>query len=122
MAGKSSPNAPVLKPRLRVTCGDEIAIGPGKMELLALLVETGSLNEAASRLDMSYMRAWTLMKTMNACFREPVMVAERGGKAGGGMKVTPMGHRVLTLYMQMEAGALKAAAAPWRDLKKLLRA
>jgi molybdate transport system regulatory protein len=121
MAGRSSVNAPVLKPRLRVVCGKNIALGPGKVELLALLVETGSLNEAARRLDMSYMRAWTLVNTMNECFREPVVAAERGGKRGGGMKVTETGRRALALYQEMEAAALDATAASWRDLQKLLR-
>src|ERR1035438_1141459 len=88
MAGKSSAKTPKLLPRFRVVCGDNIALGPGKTELLSLLVETGSLNEAAKRLNMSYMRAWTLVQTMNECFREPVVIAERGGKTGGGMKVT----------------------------------
>jgi molybdate transport system regulatory protein len=98
-----------------------IALGPGKAELLKLLLETESLNEAAKRLGMSYMRAWKLIKTMNACFNEPVAVAVRGGKAGGGMKVTPTGRRALRLYAHIETSALKASATSWRDLKKLLR-
>ena len=121
MAAKSSVKTPVLLPRFRVVCGDNIALGPGKMELLGLLIETGSLNEAAKRLEMSYMRAWTLVQTMNQCFHEPVVIAERGGKTGGGMKVTEAGHRALALYQEIEATARKATAAPWRSLQKLLR-
>src|SRR6267154_2372949 len=98
MAGKLSTKKTLLKPRFRITCGKEIAMGPGKMELLALLVETESLNEAARQMDMSYMRAWTLVQTMNASFCEPVVVAERGGKTGGGMRVTETGREVLALY------------------------
>ena len=40
---------PSLKPRFRVLCGPGIALGPGKMDLLASLVETGSLSESARR-------------------------------------------------------------------------
>ncbi|MCX6896488.1 MAG: LysR family transcriptional regulator, partial [Verrucomicrobia bacterium] len=72
MTGKRSAKSPLLTLRLRILFGKNIAIGPGKMELLARLIETGSLNEAARQLEMSYMRAWSLVKTMNACFREPV--------------------------------------------------
>jgi molybdate transport system regulatory protein len=121
MAGKSSTKAPVLKPRFRVTCGKDIALGPGKMELLALLVETESLSESARRMNMSYMRAWKLVKTMEKCFREPVVMAERGGKSGGGMKVTETGRRALALYQEMEANALKSTEVPWQRLQKLLR-
>jgi molybdate transport system regulatory protein len=111
----------VLKPRLRVVSGKDIALGPGKVELLALLSETGSLNEAARRLGMSYMRAWLLIKTMNRCFRQPVAVSERGGRAGGGMKVTETGRQALALYEEMESAALKSSVDPWRRLQKLLR-
>jgi molybdate transport system regulatory protein len=112
----------VLKPRLRVVCGKDIALGPGKAELLEVLIQTGSLNEAARRLDMSYMRAWTLVKTMNECFRQPVAVAERGGRKGGGMKVTATGRRVLALYREMESTALSSTKAAWNSLQKLVRA
>lgn len=121
MAHKASTATPVLKPRFRVVCGEEVAFGPGKMELLALVSETGSLNEAARRLDMSYMRAWTLVKTMNACFREPVAVASRGGKHGGGMHVTATGKRALALYRDIEATALKSTQGSWTRLREMLR-
>ena len=121
MAGKSSAKTPMVKTRLRVTCGKDIALGPGKMELLALLVETESLNEAARRMDMSYMRAWKLVKTMEKCFRKPVVVAARRGKSGGGMKVTETGRLALALYHEMEANALKSIDGPWRQMQELLR-
>ncbi|HEX4645605.1 MAG TPA: LysR family transcriptional regulator [Verrucomicrobiae bacterium] len=120
MAGKSSVKTHLLKPRLRVVCGKTIALGPGKAELLALVLKTGSLKEAARRLNMSYMRAWTLVKMMNKCFRKPVVVAERGGKSGGGMKVTKTGRRALALYREMESAALKSSASSWRRLQQLL--
>jgi molybdate transport system regulatory protein len=107
----------VLKPRFRVIRGKEIVLGPGKAELLEVLIETGSLNEAAKRLDMSYMRAWMLIKTMNKCFRKPVAVGERGGKKGGGMKVTATGRRVLALYKEMESTALSSTRTAWKDLQ-----
>jgi molybdate transport system regulatory protein len=122
MTGTSVSKKAVLKPRLRVVCGKDIALGPGKAELLEVLIQTGSLNEAARRLDMSYMRAWTLVKTMNERFRQPVAVAERGGRKGGGMEVTATGRRVLALYREMESTALFSTKAAWNSLQKLLRA
>jgi molybdate transport system regulatory protein len=121
MAGRSSVKAPVLKARLRIICGNNVALGPGKAELLELLIETGSLNESARRLEMSYMRAWTLVNTMNECFREPVVIAARGGRGGGGMKVTEAGRRALALYQEMESAALDSTTGSWRSLQKLLR-
>jgi molybdate transport system regulatory protein len=121
VATKSSKTKPQLKPRFRIVCGKDIALGPGKVELLALLVETESLNEAARQLDMSYMRAWKLVKMMNACFREPVAVAKRGGQTGGGMQVTESGRRALALYREMQSTALRSTSEPWKSLRKLLK-
>ena len=119
MAGKSS--GPVLKPRLRVTCGKEIALGPGKVDLLALVGEMGSIREAARRMDMSYMRAWMLIKTMNACFKSPLVVAARGGRTHGGATLTNTGRRALALYQEMEANCLESTKSHWVQLRSLLR-
>jgi molybdate transport system regulatory protein len=121
---KKNPRAstsPALRPRFRINCGKEIAFGPGKAELLALVAETGSIGEAASRMDMSYMRAWSLVQTMNTCFKEPVIATVRGGHERGGAELTETGRRVLELYQQMEADGLKAVQVQWRELQKLLR-
>jgi molybdate transport system regulatory protein len=103
-------------------CGKDIALGPGKVELLRIVAEVGSLNEAARRLKMSYMRAWLLVRTMNRCFRQPLIIAERGGRGGGGMRVTETGRRALGLYDEIESTAVASAGTSWRRLQRLLRA
>ena len=110
-----------LLPRFRVMRGKEIAFGPGKMELLELVAETGSISEAAKRMEMSYMRAWSLIQTMNACFKEPVIEAVRGGHERGGAELTATGQRVLKLYRQMETDGRKAVQTDWQALQKLLQ-
>ena len=105
---------------MRVLCGEDIALGPGKVDLLALIGETGSIREAAERMGMSYMRAWTLIKTMNACFREPLVVGSRGGKERGGAVLTQTGRMALKLYQRLEAQSLKACGGTWRELRNLL--
>ncbi len=114
--------APDVHPRIRVRRGHEIALGPGKVNLLALVATTGSIREAAARMQMSYMRAWSLIKTMNACFNQPLVEAVRGGKQGGGARLTETGKRALALYQQMEADYFEATKKSWTRLKGLLRA
>jgi molybdate transport system regulatory protein len=121
MAGKGSGDARALKARFRVMRGKDIALGPGKVELLRVLAKAGSLNEAAKRLRMSYTRAWSLVNKMNDCFREPLIVPVRGGQSGGGMKVTKAGRKALALYEEIEFTALVSSATSWRRLQKLLR-
>ena len=109
-----------LLPRLRIVSGKKIAFGPGKAELLALLAETGSIGEAAKRMDMSYMRAWSLVQTMNDCFQEPLVESARGGNRHGGARLTETGRQVLRLYQKMEAASLKASKKDWASFQKLL--
>src|ERR1041385_2481272 len=101
-----SARAPRLSPRMRVLRGEDIALGPGKVDLLALIGETGSIREASERMGMSYMRAWKLIKTMNDCFREPLVVTSRGGKERGGAVLTETGRRALKLYQGLEVESL----------------
>ncbi|HEX3799899.1 MAG TPA: LysR family transcriptional regulator [Verrucomicrobiae bacterium] len=120
---KTKANRPlVLQPRLRVRRGEDIALGPGKIALLEELEHTGSITRAAASLGMSYMRAWTLIRTVNRCFKEPLVVAVRGGsKGGGGAVLTDAGREVLALYQSMNAKCLKTTQPEWRRLQKFLR-
>jgi molybdate transport system regulatory protein len=122
MKRKTSPaRLPALHPRFRIVCGKEIAFGPGKAELLALIGHTGSINRAAKRMGMSYMRAWSLVQTMNRCFKKPLVLAAHGGAGGGGAELTETGRQVARLYQQMEQSSLRATAARWKQLRRRLR-
>ena len=110
-----------LRPRLRVTRGDSIVLGPGKAELLEAIEQTGSIRDAASELDMSYMRAWSLIRVMNSWFREPLVEALRGGAKRGGATLTPAGRQVLRLYRTMTAASTRASRPAFARLQRLLR-
>ena len=110
-----------LRPRFRIVAADgTIVLGPGKADLLDAIARTGSIRAAAGELDMSYMRAWTLVKTMNAAFRSPLVEKERGGAEQGGAQLTASGKKVLQLYRQMEQNAARAAAPAWKKMKEQL--
>jgi len=111
-----------IRPRLRVFHGKEVALGPGKADLLEALGKCGSITRAARSMGMSYMRAWTLIRTMNRCFKEPVVAARRGGVHGGGAQLTATGRRALALYRRMEAQCRRAVGRDGQKVKGLLRA
>lgn len=98
-----------LKLKLQLYCGDEIAMGPGKADLLEAIARCGSISAAGRALGMSYRRAWLLVDTMNRCFREPLVQAHAGGGAHAGARVTPAGSAALAAYRslsgQVEHGA-----------------
>jgi molybdate transport system regulatory protein len=109
-----------ITPRLRILLGAEIAIGPGKADLLDALARTGSISAAARAMDMSYRRAWLLVDTMNRSFRAPLVEANKGGTGGGGARVTEFGLDVLARYRAMEIKAAASVAGEMRDFSRLL--
>ncbi len=110
-----------IRPRIRVVADNgTIVLGPGKADLLDAIARTGSIRAAATELRMSYMRAWTLVRVMNAAFRSPLVEKIRGGSAQGGARLTKRGAAVLGLYRRMEEESRDAVARAWRDLQRHL--
>lgn len=95
-------------------------MGPGKADLLEAVARSGSIRAAAEVLGMSYMRAWTLIRTMNSAFRSPLVEKERGGSAQGGAHLTARGQKVLDLYRKMEKKAEKVIAREWERMRREL--
>ena len=69
---------------------------------------------------MSYRRAWLLVDEMNACFREPLVVARLGGAKGGGADVTDLGLEALKRYRSLQDLAWASVRTPLRDFQRLL--
>jgi len=84
-----------------VLAGSSVALGPGKADLLTAIDQTGSISAAARQMGMSYRRAWLLVHTMNECFKSPVVEAVKGGKDGGGARLTNLGSEVLSRYREL---------------------
>jgi molybdate transport system regulatory protein len=116
---KSVSFGPTL--RLRVLLGQTIALGPGKADLLEGIRESGSIAAAGRRLGMSYKRAWLLVGTMNRCFSTPLVKAVKGGKSGGGARLTALGDKVLARYRHMERETGRAVADDLSSLKRVMR-
>lgn len=107
---------------LRLDFGGGRSLGPGKIRLLELIGETGSISAAGRALEMSYRQAWLLVDELNHMFAEPVIVAQTGGGGGGGTVVTKAGRDVVRLYRDMERRAYQASGAELRTLSRLLGA
>lgn len=110
-----------LRLTFRIRRGSEVAFGPGKADLLEFIAQTGSINQAAKRMGMSYMRAWSLVQTMNRCFMQPLVAAAPGGTGGGGAKLTQAGHQTLSLYRQVELKANQATQILRKKIRSQLK-
>jgi molybdate transport system regulatory protein len=115
-AGNRTPGS-----RLRIVLEPDIAIGPGKADILQGIRDTGSIAAAGRRMGMSYKRAWYLVESMNRCFVSPLVSASKGGRSGGGTRLTELGETVLASYRRMETLAASAIAPEMKKLKRALR-
>ncbi len=107
--------------RLRIVLGSDIALGPGKADLMEGIRDTGSIAAAARRMGMSYKQAWLLVETMNACFAKPLVATAKGGERGGGAHLTPLGEDVLRRFRRMQASSARATAKDLAALKRAMR-
>lgn len=87
---------------LRIDFDQDRALGPGKVRLLELIGETGSISAAGRAMNMSYRRAWLLVDALNQTFRLPVVEARGGGVGGGGASLTAFGAELIACYRVME--------------------
>jgi len=112
-----APASARLKLKAQIFLGDEIAMGPGKAELLEAIDQTGSISAAGRALGMSYRRTWLLVDTMNRCWREPLVTTTLGGSKGGGASITAFGREILRQYRDLENRIhTEAEAGTWRTL------
>jgi molybdate transport system regulatory protein len=94
------------------------AFGPGKVRLLELIGEQGSIRGAAAAMSMSYRHAWLLLQAVEDTFGAPVISTATGGAKGGGAKLTELGKTVVARYRAIEAQAAQAAAGELTELSK----
>lgn len=114
LTAASQPRAVGLT--LRVDLGAHGALGPGKIRLLEMIEQHGSITLAGRAMGMSYRRAWLLVDSLNRMFRAPVVATQAGGSGGGGTRLTELGREVVRRYRLMED---QAAAAVQADLRAL---
>jgi molybdate transport system regulatory protein len=101
---------------LKLTFADDLALGPGKVRLLELIRDTGSISAAGRAMGMSYRRAWLLVDDLNRSFKKPLVVTQLGGSGGGGAELTSLGEDVARRYRAIEA---KVHASSRADLARL---
>jgi molybdate transport system regulatory protein len=58
--------------------------------------DLGSISAAAREMDMAYRHAWVLIDDLNRCFGKDVVETRKGGRSGGGARLTRLGEEGLS--------------------------
>lgn len=84
--------------------GGEVVVGNGKVGLLKMIAELGSIQKAADNLGMSYRHAWGVIQKIEKRSGIKFVETQVGGREGGGAQVTPQGQEFLKQYFSFREG------------------
>lgn len=80
----------------------ELIFGSGKALILQNIMETGSINKAAKKMNMSYRHAWSYIRSAEKRIAEPLLIKIKGGKNGGGAMLTDYAKDLLKRFAKLE--------------------
>jgi molybdate transport system regulatory protein len=99
-------------PKIPMTCsvrlrlrGADSFYGIGIQELLKLVQKTNSLQTAAAAMDMSYSKAWKIVRTAEKELGFPLMDRRVGGTGGGSSQLTERGSDFVNRFEQLSLEA-----------------
>lgn len=79
----------------------QLHIGAGRSRLLEKIHELGSISGAARALNLSYKRAWSMVKEMNTHAGRLLVEKSSGGLHGGGARLTKEGMKVVSRFNRL---------------------
>lgn len=103
-------------PKIPMTCSIRLRLrgtnsfyGIGVQELLRLVQKTNSLQTAAATMEMSYSKAWKIIRAAEKELGFPLMIRRVGGAGGGGSQLTERGLDFVNRFEQFTSEANEAA-------------
>ncbi len=97
--GRGYPVRPFVTVGLKA---GEKFFGPGTCELLELIGQTGSVQEACEKMNLSYSKGSRMLKNIEHQMGEAAVKRWAGGLGGGGSKLTEKGLWLVQNYRKME--------------------
>ncbi len=87
-----------IKSKIWIESEEGVLISEGRVQLLKLIDETGSLNKAAKAMNLSYQKAWKLVDESNKSAPSPLITTQIGGNKGGGTVLTPYAKSLIASF------------------------
>ncbi|CAA9892604.1 Molybdenum transport protein ModE [Candidatus Methylobacter favarea] len=89
----------------RLVAGDIRLIGglnERLFQLLAAIESSGSINQAARKIGLTYKGAWEMIERANNLSPKILISTATGGRLGGGTRLTPAGKDFLQLFIRIQ--------------------
>jgi molybdate transport system regulatory protein len=94
--------------------GDKF-MGLGVLWLLQSIEKEGSLRAAALEMDLSYSKAFKMVKKLEEQLNRPVIERRKGGSEKVGSTLNEFGRRFIRLYDKFQTEAKLLLDAPFED-------
>jgi molybdate transport system regulatory protein len=121
LARRNAQQLAVLQLHVTIIVSDSVLLDPLHVELLEAVDKSRSITAAAKHLKISYAFAWRLLADLGSHFSEPLVNAQRGGRAHGGCSLTETGREILDLYHKVRSGAAIVAEPFLMSLRARLK-
>ena len=77
-------------------------LGERLFRLLSAIDRTGSINQAAKEVGLTYKGAWEMIERANNLSPKILVFKAIGGRLGGGTQLTPAGKSILNLFVEIQ--------------------
>lgn len=94
----------------------ELVFGSGKSLILKTIRETGSINKAAKRMNMSYRHAWSYVVSAEKRIDKSLLIRIKGGKRGGGAFLTDYAIDLLKRFVKLEQEVEKFTNERYKEI------
>jgi molybdate transport system regulatory protein len=95
-----------------VDADDNIIIGKGRAEILENIEKTGSINQAAKLMKMSYKGVWSKIKATEKHLDQNIVHADRKQ----GTRLTRQGKNLLEKYKRLEEKCMASDDTTFREI------
>ncbi len=104
-----------LKLNVWIENDGQVALSLWRVALLEAIAETGSINAAAAKMNISYRRAWDKIRESEHQLGTKLVETHVGGTGGGGSQLTAAGNDYVNRFRQLTAGLTTLAQRRFRQ-------
>ena len=90
--------------RSKIWIADEsgnVVFGLGRLKILDAIDRLGSIQGAAKELKMGYRAIWGKINATEERLNRPLLIRNKGGRAGGGSQLTPFALSLLVYFRHL---------------------
>ena len=105
-----------IKSKIWLEIDNGLVFGSGRLAIFKAIEDTGSMNQAAEKLGMSYRRLWGFVTAVENRLGKRLIIRRKGGKNGGGAVLTEEAQAFVLKFSRLEKDVHKYADKTYREI------